>query len=271
MELERSLDEFREQGLGVVAISNDTPAVLKHFRDRIGGLSYPLIADEGSRIIRAFGILNHNIPEDHEWYGICFPGTYVVDAKGIVAAKYFEEGHRRRTTADSILVREFGVAGGTRIEIATDHLKLAAYPAQDRARRGNRLTLAVELTLPEKMHVYAPGVESYEPVAFELDENPVLMPHETDFPEPEILHLEAIGETVPVYAARARILKDVTISPRYREETLVLTGTFSYQACDDRICYIPTEVPLRFELTLEPHDGQRAPEELRAKGSTRER
>lgn len=111
MELERSLEKFRAQGLGVAAISYDSPAVLRHFSERMGGFHFPLLSDEGSKIIRAFGILNHNVPEGHEFFGMPFPGTFLVDESGIVRAKYFEQMHRQRYTADSILVREFGASG----------------------------------------------------------------------------------------------------------------------------------------------------------------
>lgn len=268
MELERSLDKFREQGLGVAAISYDSQEALRHFAHRVGGISYPLLSDLDSKVIRDFGIFNHNIPEDHEWYGICFPGTYIVDAQGVVQSKYFEQMHRQRVTADTLLVKEFGVGGGKRVEIETNHLKLRAFPSQGEVRRGNRISLVLEIELPPKMHVYAPGVEGYRPVALTLGENPALLVHDTDFPESRTIHLEAIGETVPVYEGRARILQDVTISPRYREPSLEIPATFSYQACDDRVCYIPTKVPVTFHLKLADHDGERVPEAMRKKGAT---
>ena len=265
MELERSLAKFRAQGLGVAAISYDSPALLRHFSERMGGFHFPLLSDNGSKVIRAFGILNHNIPEDHEWYGIPFPGTFVLDENGVVRAKYFEQMHRQRYTADSILVREFGASGGKRVEVVTDHLRLVAFPAQDVASRGNRVTLALDLDLPPKMHVYALGVEGYRPVVVEIDEHPSLQPHETNFPKPEILHLEAIKETVPVYHGRVRILKDVTISPRVRDEKISIPLTVSYQACDDRVCYAPSKVKFSVEVALVPHDTERAPEALQKK------
>ncbi|HSF14860.1 MAG TPA: protein-disulfide reductase DsbD domain-containing protein [Vicinamibacteria bacterium] len=172
-------------------------------------------------------------------------------------------------TADSILVREFGVGGGKRTEIQAKHLKLVTYPAQDVVRRGNRVTLVMEVELPEKMHLYAPGVEGYRPVEVKLTGDPHLKVHETVFPESEVLHLPAIGESVPVYQGKARILQDVTISPRLpgydKDETtpLVISATFSYQACDDRICYVPAEIPIRFEMALIPHDQDRAPDAIR--------
>jgi hypothetical protein len=265
VELERSLEKFRARGLGVAAISYDSPEVLRHFSERMGGFHYPLLADEGSKAIRAFGIFNHNVPEGHEFYGMPFPGTFLVDENGIVRAKYFEQMHRQRYTADSILVREFGASGGKRVQVVTDHLKLEAFPAQDVASRGNRITLALDLDLPPKMHVYAPGVEGYRPVVVEIEENPSLLAHETDFPESERLHLEAIGETVPVYHGRVRILKDVTISPRVRNPKISIPLTFSYQACDERVCYTPSSVRFEVEVALVPHDGERAPEALQKK------
>ena len=264
MELERSLEKFRTQGLGVAAISYDSPAVLRHFSERMGGFHFPLLSDEGSTVIRAFGIFNHNIPEGDEFYGIPFPGTFLVDENGVVRAKYFEPMHRQRYTADSILVREFGASAGRRVEVVTDHLRLVAFPAQDVASRGNRITLALDLDLPPKMHVYAPGVEGYRPVAVEID-HPSLQSHQTDFPVPEILHLEAIKETVPVYHGRVRILKDVTISPRLRDEKVAIPIAFSYQACDDKVCYAPSKVKFEVEVELVPHDTERAPEALQKK------
>ncbi len=277
MELENSYDTFKAQGLGVAAISYDTPDILAHFSERMGGFRYPLLADPDSKMIRAFGILNRNVAEGHAFFGMARPGTFVVDANGIITSKFFEPGHRQRLTADSLLVREFGAGGGTRFSIVTDHLKLTAYPAQDEARRGNRITLVIELDLPPKMHVYAPGVEGYRPVSVAVSQSQYLAVHETIFPESEIMHLPAIQESVPVFHGSIRILQDVTLSPRlpgYDQPDvteLEIPATFSYQACDDVVCYLPTELPVKFKLALHPHDGKRAPEEIRHKPSSSSR
>lgn len=178
-------------------------------------------------------------------------------------SKHFEPMHRQRLTADTLLVKEFGVGGGKRIEIETDHLKLSAYPSQDVVRRGNRITLVLDVELPPKMHLYAPGVEGYRPVALGVGDHPAIRAHETEFPDSRLLHLEAIRETVPVYEGSVRIFQDVTISPMYRDTSLRIPATFSYQACDDRVCYAPAEIPLAFELALTEHDAERVPERLR--------
>jgi hypothetical protein len=81
-----------------------------------------------------------------------------------------------------------------------------------------------------------------------------------------MLHLDAIDETVPVYEGKVRILQGVTISPRYREPEIEISARFSYQACDDRIRYPPTKVPIQFTLEVREHDSERSPEHLRHKG-----
>ncbi|MBI4473469.1 MAG: hypothetical protein HY646_12435, partial [Acidobacteria bacterium] len=223
-------------------------------------------SDPESKIIRAFGIFNTNIPHDHEWYGVPFPGAYIVDANGFVRSKYFGQDHRERFTAESILTREYASANGRRMEVKTDHLKLAAYASQESARPGNRITLVIDIELPPKMHVYAPGVSGYRPVAFTIDSSAAVKLHDTEFPKSKVMVLEAIKERVPVFEGKVTIRKDVTISSRFRNPVLEIPAVFEYQACDDQICYVPQKLPLKFTLRMERHDNQRAPEDIRKKG-----
>ncbi len=44
----------------VAAVSFDSVETLKHFSKRIG-ITYPLLSDQGSKVIRAFGILDDQI------------------------------------------------------------------------------------------------------------------------------------------------------------------------------------------------------------------
>jgi len=263
VELERSAQTFRDQGLGVVAISYDQPAVIRSFTDRKGGFSYPLLADPESEIIGAFGIRNSNFAEGTQGYGMAYPGTYVVDAEGRVIKKFFEQMHRQRYTADTVLLETFGVGGGKRIEVRTAQLALAAFASQDEVRPGNRILLSVDIALPAGMHLYAPGAESYRPVALELVENPMLEVGDTELPAPESLYLEAIGERVPVFRDQVTLRREVTVSPRLRSPALRIDAVLRYQVCSEKICFPPAEQPLGFELEVVQHDTERVPEALR--------
>ena len=48
-----------------------------------------MLSDKGSAVIRRYGILNTNIPPTHKFYGIPFPGEYLVAPDGRVADKVF--------------------------------------------------------------------------------------------------------------------------------------------------------------------------------------
>jgi hypothetical protein len=272
VELEQHAEQFREKGLGVAAISYDSVAILKNFAER-QGIHYPLLSDPESKIIRAFGILNEKVPKDTAFYGIPHPVTYIVDNKGVVVAKYFENDYRQRYTAADILVRQFGEEPrAARSETQTEHLKLSCSSSNAVVRPGQRIALAVEVDLKPGMHVYAPGVQGYIPINWQMNASEGWAAHDASYPKPEMLHLAVIEETVPVYKGNFRILRDLTIGQAKQIQGLVtaageliVSGSLRYQACDDTQCYIPKTVPLTWKLRVESLDRTRVPEELRRK------
>ena len=155
----------------MAVITYDSPEAIKNFTGRLG-ITVPVLSDPGSKIITDFGILNTNIPQTSFQYGSPFPGTYTVSTNGVVTAKYFEDTYRERVTPHFILSRQFGEAGIRKSQVRTDHLTLTSYVSDDTVYAGNRVSLILEIELPPKMHLYAPGVKGYKAVAFQLDRNP---------------------------------------------------------------------------------------------------
>lgn len=254
MELQEKLADIRKQGLGVAAISYDSPTILKNFADR-RGITFPLLSDQGSKLIREFGILNQDVPAGTQFSGIPHPGTYIVDPQGRVVAKFFEDDFTERYTASEILVRQYGAAAGSaHTTTDTKHLRLSSASSTDHVRTGQRIALTLDIDLKPGMHVYAPGVEGgYIPIEWKMDGA-----HEMVAPPSKKLHLDAIDETVPVYEGSFRLIRDVTIPKSTKPGDLTLEGTFRYQACDDRMCYVPQNVPLKWVLHVEKHDRERA-------------
>ena len=262
-------DEFKAKGLNVAAMSYDSPAILKYFADRVG-ISFPLLSDADSEVIRAFGILNDTLPVDHRLYGIPFPGYYVIDENGVVQSKYFEENYRERSTSASILVREFDDAGDVQGEAETPHLRMSWSASNCEVLGGHHVALVLNVEMKPKMHVYAPQVSGYLPVAWDISPSDGWQGLSADFPESELLHLPAIDEIVPVYEGGFRVVRDLKIGlgdeiqPLVSEDgTITVEGTFHYQACDDKVCYLPQEIPLKWTFNFEGYDRQRAPEDVR--------
>ncbi len=255
----------------MAAISYDSVPLLKEFAKR-KSITYPLLSDSESRIIRAFGILNDNFPPDHPWHGVPFPGTYVVNEQGIVLEKYFEEDHRERYTASTILAKHSGQGPNSEwTEVQTQHLKLRFSSSDTVVRSGNRVALALEVELGPRMHVYAPGVRGgYIPIEWKVAASPGWLVHSAAYPASRTLHLPAIGETVPVFEGHFQITRDLTIGqdseikPFLRDNRqLTVEGSFRYQACDDKVCYPPQTIPLKWTFSMASHDADRAPERLR--------
>ena len=273
MELEQYAEDFRKQGIGVVAISYDPVSILKDFTER-HGISFPLLSDRGSQIIQRFGILNTSTPPYSSSgtlvFGIPHPGTYLVNREGVVQSKYFETRQADRYTAPTILLREFGSDLGTRETVVqTDHLSLKYYSSRDVVRPGARITLVADVQLGPKLHVYAPTVENYIPIQFALDETPYSVTFPAEYPASEMLFLPAIKETVPVYHGTFRVTQDVRLKgPGALKSILAgsreikISGRFRYQACDDKICYLPQTLPLEWALKVEPLERRRVPESL---------
>lgn len=270
--MQEDLNNIRKQQLGLVAVSYDSPAVLKTFAER-KNITFPLLSDTESKTIRAYGILNSTIPADSPYHGVPYPGTFILNPAGVVTAKYFEDDYKERYTSSAILLRQFGAEAGTPYTaVETKHLRLATSQGTTVVRTGQRVSLTLDIDLKPRMHVYAPGVEGYIPIDWKLTESPAFKPHDSVYPESKKVRLEVIKETVPVYQGHFRVVREVTIGsdaqvkPALNDKgELVIAGTFRYQACDDKICYIPETVPVTWTLRFETMDRQRAPAELQRK------
>ena len=253
------------QGLGVVAISYDSVEILQSFSERQGGIRYTMLADTESQIIKDFRLINPDAEPGSMHYGMAFPGSYIVDAEGIVRHKFFNQSYRQRVTAKTVLMSVYAAGEGDGPRIETDvepQFKLAVIPTQDSVSGGQTISLVADIELYDKVHLYAPG-SSYRGVDIKIADNPALQQGELSLPEPEMLYLEVIDETVPVYHGKVRISREVAVSPLYRGDTVRIAATLNYQTCDDEMCYLPDQMALEFELKMVPHDRIRPPEDVR--------
>ena len=269
--MEQNRDRIRAQGLGLAAISYDSTAVLKSFADR-EHIGFEMLSDPDSQVIRGYGILNETVDKSSPFFGIPHPGTYVLNERGAVVAKYFEDDYRVRDTAASMLLHQFGLAPIAREAVAAKHLQLNVSGGDIPIRSGQRVSLVVEVQLPEKIHVYAPGVAGYIPISLKLDTSGAFQADPVVFPPAKTMRLEAIHETVPVYERQFRLVDTVTLgSPQQIEpmldtnRNLTIQGELRYQACDDRECFVPETVRLKWKIHVLPLDRTRVPEPLRRK------
>jgi hypothetical protein len=141
--------------------------------------------------------------------------------------------------------------------LSTSHLSVAIATSPAQAAPGGRVTVSLDVTPRRTMHVYAPGKHDYQVVQFTIDEQPWLTAGPTRYPSSERYYFEPLDETVEVYSAPFRLTREVTLldTPAARaalagRSSVAVTGTLAYQACDDRVCYSPTKVPVRVEVRV---------------------
>ena len=128
--------------------------------------------------------------------------------------------------------------------VETMHLK-ATTSVSDKPARGGQVSLFVDVDPKPSMHVYAPVQDGFIVVTLTLEKNPAFTAATPKFPTAEKLLFEPLNETQLVYSKPFRIVQDIT---RVKKGPLIVKGTLRYQACDDKVCYKPTSVPVEWSL-----------------------
>jgi hypothetical protein len=260
VELQDRYDDIRKQGLGLVAISYDPPETLRRFAAS-RSISFPLISDPGSVLIRAYGILNEAEKPGARGYGIPHPGTFIVDRKGVVVSRFFEDAYQERYSAASILSTLGGANTGVVASASTSHVSVTASLSAGAAAPGQRLSIVVVVTPARGIHVYAPGKHDYQVVNLTITPQPWLRVHQTVYPRSDIYHFKPLDEWVEVYMKPFELRRDLTLLATQEAQkqlaampSVTITGALEYQACDDKVCFNPVRVPMSFPITLRPLD-----------------
>lgn len=256
MELQRRSADIAKQGLGLAAVSYDSPETLKLF-SKSRGITFPLISDPGSAMIRAYGILNQTVEKGSRSDGIPHPGTLILDRRGRVTARFFEDAYQERYTAGTILTAIGKGSGANVVTGSTPQLSVRVSISDLQAAPGERLSIVADITPAAGVHVYAPGKHTYQVVNLKVDPQPWLKAAATVYPSSEIYHFKPLDERIEVYTKNVKLRRDVTLlaTPEAMKllagkPSVTVGGTLEYQACDDKVCFNPARIPFSFTLSL---------------------
>ena len=267
MQLQSAKQRFEAQGLGLVAISYDSPAILKDFANR-HRIEFPLLADPNSEVIRKFNVLNSEAKGMTK--GMAYPGFFYLDASGVIREKYFTVKYTDRLTANNVIAKLFPeLSAEVNQNVEAPHLRLTLAQSDRSVIPGGRVSLIADIELPPDVHVYSPGVQGYKPIQLTLQGVPGVELQPVTYPSAQVLYLKAIQEQVPVFEGKFRITQDVTVTPSKlsdalrslvsAQRTISIAGELKYQACDQTVCYPPTSVPVSWQLQVLPLDLKRSP------------
>jgi len=94
------------------------------------------------------------------------------------------------------------------------------------------------------------------PIEWSIKESPALAVRAATFPPAKMVRLKAIKETA-VFEGAFRLMRDVTIARDAvvkplldADGNLTIEGAIKYQACDEKLCYPPETIPVRWILQV---------------------
>ncbi|MEM8924157.1 MAG: redoxin domain-containing protein [Actinomycetota bacterium] len=269
VELQDALPRLAEAGIALYAVSYDELGALEEFAEH-HGITFDLLSDAGSTVIREFGILNHHVTDDQvPFHGIPFPGTYLVDAEGTVVAKSFEAAVPQRIGADGLIDAALGeillrpdepsttLTGDSGIEFS-----MAYHGGGGVIRSGALRPLVIRIELPEGLHVYGdPVPDGMVATSFTLVGPEGMRQLPVEAPATHPLDLPGVGR-LQVWSGRVDFVMPVwatddltSLVRRDAPDRVTIEVEARYQACDDQACRLPRTERLTVDVPVRPHIG----------------
>ena len=134
---------------------------------------------------------------------------------------------------------------------AFQQVTLATSASSASAAPGSVVSLWVDVMPKPTMRVYAAGAKNVTPIALVLDVPSGSRAGRPKYPDAELLDTPGEVERVPVFRGPFRITQPITIGKTTKSgASLTFTGVVNYEACDDRLCYPASSIPVRWELRV---------------------
>ncbi len=250
------MDAYRDAGVRLYALSYDEPDALADYAEA-HGVTFTMLSDPDSEVIKDFGILNTLIPaDDHPWYGIPFPGAYAIDAAGTIVAKFFEHNFAVRTGPEQMLAAAMGAAFEVEpADASAEMVSVEVTLEGDRLPMGLTREIVATLRVPEGQHLYGvPVPEGLVAAAIEVDETEGILTYTPVAPPTSPLTLAGSGETLQAYDGNVVLRLPVAQNARNMEKDddghryVTISGSVRWQACDDKECFLPASEPFSFRV-----------------------
>jgi hypothetical protein len=230
----------------VIGISYDSIEDLKSFSDK-HQISYPLLSDAGSKVIKKYGILNTNTDS-----GIPNPGIYIIDKNLKVVSKQFYKRYVERPTAENVLATHLKEDIQSNIHpFKTSYMTGTIALSDTLAYPGQVLAIKIKFTFKENWHIYGlPIPEGYIPLTIDLESNPSFSLDSFQFPNTKQLTLESINETFNILPEEFTLNSFLRMKRQPQFGSNILNINIKFQACDSKVCMQPEELKFQFPLII---------------------
>jgi hypothetical protein len=253
VELEQSRIMLEQNGVRIAAVSYDAPEILAAFAHQ-HGIGFPLLSDQGSEIIRRFGIFNCNMAPDLRAYGVPHPVEYLVARDRTVVNKYFVPNYQHRVTGSAVALRQFRTVDREAPAVTLESGALAVrigFPSA-KAFAGQEVAFFADFSLQPGWHIYGALLPEGDTTTSIKFDSPNVASQKLELPAAEMLHIPVLRETLPVYTGSFQCLGTLLLKHPLPEGKLVLAGRLGFQMCSNTVCEPPQVLPFELALTLEP-------------------
>ena len=255
MQFQEKIKEFENKGVTIIGISYDDATVLKNFSDKYT-ITYPLLSDTGSRVIKMFGILKQDSTASSKSSGLPNPGLYIIDKNLTVLDKHFEKSYAARPSAQTVLITSFGDSARAGVQhFSTPYLNgqialsdATAYPAQV-------VTMSLRIKMRDGFHLYGqPIPNGYVPFTVTATENPNFTIDEFQLPPGKPFKIDGLDENFFILPDSFDITTSLRTGKRPELGGHTIKLTLKLQACSDKVCLPPekilVEAPIAFKQEL---------------------
>lgn len=242
--------------MALFAISYDSVEILHAFAEK-HGITFPLLSDQGSHVIRQLGLLNERVQEDHAHYGIAssprhvglpYPGVFVLDERGVITQKRFHESYRVRDTGAGLVDQTLGrleAASGSTVMHEDEAVRVRAWLDSPTYAFSQRLHANVEVSVAPGFHVYGdPAPAGFCPLSVEVGPIEGVEIGTANWPTPHPFKVDGLDEQFWVHEGTIRSALPLTFSGPPGAGDHVIHVTVSYQACSDSACLVPVSISL---------------------------
>ncbi len=192
------------------------------------GIGFPLLADQGSRVITELGLLDRDLAAHHAAFGIQTRDSQLGVAETLGVA-LTPAGPQRQAAA-----------GRVDVTVATDSPDYV---------RWQETRLHVIFDVEPGWHVYGePVPDGYTAVAVDIEAIADVAVKRVQLPPTRPLRIESLDEDFEVHEGRFELRVPFAVNVPQGHGSVDLKIAVHYQACSDTECLPPAT--LMFELTL---------------------
>lgn len=231
-----------------------------------------MLSDYDSAVIKEFGILNTTIDPDSDvvnratergFYGLPFPGVYVVDTDGKVTEKFFHRHYATRTSAGTIRNSAIGrILSAHEVptaDLGDEHVDVSVFLADEALKFEYTSTLYVRFEVAEGFHIYAdPLPEGFIASTATIPPTKGVRLGEPVYPSTHQREFPKLDVTLNVYEGTTDIAFPIALGSEIldwplpnKPTSIEIPVDVVYQACSETVCYVPKQERVKLEVPIE--------------------